>query len=89
MHFANVAFNLSFHSKLEEILQQVCIVPSKIMKYSQRWGTKIIFCYINVRPKHLIFLVIIHFTAKLYLILNIVQQNLAISNSCMPQIFMI
>ena len=89
MHFANVAFNLSFHSKLEEILQQVCIVPSKIMKYSQRWGTKIIFCYINVRPKHLIFLVIIHFTTKLYLILNKVQQNLAMSNSCMPQIFMI
>ena len=50
MHFANVAFNLSFHSNLEEILQQVYIVPPKIMKYSQRWGTKIIFCYINVRP---------------------------------------
>ena len=82
MHFANVAFNLSFHSKLEEILQQVYIVPPKIMKYSQRWGTKIIFCYINVRPKHLIFLVIIHpsYDEILIILLRVIHNTSALDD---------
>ena len=91
MHFANVAFNLSFHSNLEEILQQVYIVPPKIMKYSQRWGTKIIFCYINVRPNQAFdFLSYHHFNSnsKLYLILDKAQHNSAICNSCILQVFM-
>ena len=91
MHFANVAFNLSFHSNLEEILQQVYIVPPKIMKYSQRWGTKIIFCYINVRPNQAFdFLSHYYFnsTIKLYLTLNKAQHNLSYDDISSPYLIL-